>query len=115
MKRGYAIVTGALGGLGTAITKRLIAAGIPVIGTDRRGADLDVWLNEALDASERQHFSFIPLDVTKEEHVNELAEQLRAGDEVGRRDQRAGALAGAGGDAWRRGARRSRRGDGARG
>lgn len=78
MKRGYAIVTGAIGGLGTAITKRLIAAGIPVIGTDRRGEDLDAWQKEALDANERQHFSFIPLDVTKEEHVNQVAAQLRA-------------------------------------
>ncbi len=78
MKRGYAIVTGAIGGLGTAITKRLIAAGIPVIGTDRRGTDLDAWLSQALDAEERRQFSFITLDVTKEEHVDELAEQLRA-------------------------------------
>jgi len=78
MKRGYAIVTGAIGGLGTAITKRLIAAGIPVIGTDRRGTDLDAWLGESLDAQERQQFSFITLDVTKEEHVDEVAAQLRA-------------------------------------
>lgn len=78
MKRGYAIVTGAIGGLGTAITKRLIAAGIPVIGTDRRGTDLDAWLNEALDPKERAQFSFITLDVTKEEHVDEVAAQLRA-------------------------------------
>lgn len=78
MKRGYAIVTGAIGGLGTAITKRLIAAGIPVIGTDRRGTDLDAWLSEALDAQEREQFSFLTLDVTKEEHVDEVAAQLRA-------------------------------------
>lgn len=78
MKRGYAIVTGAIGGLGTAITKRLIAAGIPVIGTDRRGTDLDAWLSEALDAHEREQFSFLTLDVTKEEHVDEVAAQLRA-------------------------------------
>ena len=31
--RGHALVTGAIGGLGTAIVKRLIEAGIPVIGT----------------------------------------------------------------------------------
>ena len=78
MQRGHALVTGAIGGLGTAITKRLIAAGIPVIGTDRRGADLDTWQQEALDAKERAHFSFIPLDVTKEEHVDEVDAQLRA-------------------------------------
>ena len=39
--RGHALVTGAIGGLGTAITKRLIAAGIPVIATDRRATDID--------------------------------------------------------------------------
>jgi NAD(P)-dependent dehydrogenase (short-subunit alcohol dehydrogenase family) len=78
MNRGYALVTGAIGGLGTAITKRLIAAGIPVIGTDRRAADLEDWQRTALDDRERSQFSFIPLDVTKEEHVNELAAQLAA-------------------------------------
>lgn len=78
MQRGYALVTGAIGGLGTAITKRLIAAGIPVIGTDRRGTDLESWRHEALDETEQRQFSFVPLDVTKEEHIDQLAAQLRA-------------------------------------
>ena len=35
MTKKYALITGAIGGLGTAMTKRLIAGGIPVIGCDR--------------------------------------------------------------------------------
>lgn len=76
MNRGYALVTGAIGGLGTAIVKRLIAAGIPVIGTDRRGEDLDAWRNEALSADEQRAFTFYPLDVTKEDQVDDLATML---------------------------------------
>ena len=80
MERGYAIVTGAIGGLGTAICKRLIAAGIPVIGTDRRAADIHPWLEEQLDADERERFRFLPLDITQEEQVQQLADQLRVED-----------------------------------
>ncbi len=76
MNRGHALVTGAIGGLGTAIVKRLIAAGIPVIGTDRRGEDLDAWRSEELSADEQQAFTFYPLDVTKESQVDDLATML---------------------------------------
>lgn len=74
--RGHALVTGAIGGLGTAITKRLIAAGIPVIGTDRRATDIDPWMNEFLSVEEQAMFTFYPLDVTKEDQIATLAEQL---------------------------------------
>ena len=43
MKRGHAIITGALGGLGTAMTEKLCEAGIPVIATDRRQEDFGPW------------------------------------------------------------------------
>ncbi|MGK2871476.1 MAG: SDR family NAD(P)-dependent oxidoreductase [Alphaproteobacteria bacterium] len=77
MNRGHAIITGALGGLGTAMTRHLCAAGIPVIATDRRPEDFEAW-REALPAECRDLVSFYPLDVTKEEPVNELAATLAA-------------------------------------
>ncbi|HBD10844.1 MAG TPA: hypothetical protein DCZ13_01780 [Porticoccaceae bacterium] len=77
MNRGHAIVTGAIGGLGTAITKRLIAAGIPVIGTDRRLTDIDPWVEQELDADQKALFTGLPLDVTKEDQVTALADHLR--------------------------------------
>ena len=77
MNRGHAIITGALGGLGTAMTQKLCAAGIPVIATDRRQEDFGPW-RDALPAGIREMVSFYPLDVTKEEPVNELAATLSA-------------------------------------
>lgn len=74
--RGNALVTGALGGLGTAITKRLIAAGIPVIATDRRATDINPWIEEHLSMEEKALFNFFPLDVTKEDQITTLAETL---------------------------------------
>ncbi len=78
MNRGHAIVTGAIGGLGTAITKRLIAAGIDVIGTDRRAEDADPWIDANLSLEERAKFTFYPLDVTKEDQIATLSEKLAA-------------------------------------
>ncbi|MGK2871478.1 MAG: SDR family NAD(P)-dependent oxidoreductase [Alphaproteobacteria bacterium] len=75
MNRGHAIITGALGGLGTAMTKALCAAGIPVIATDRRAEDFAPW-REALPAEMRDQVSFFPLDVAKQEAVDELAATL---------------------------------------
>lgn len=77
MDRGHALVTGALGGLGTAITEALCNAGIPVVATDRRGEDFEEW-RDARDAKIRDMVSFYPLDVTKEEQVDELAGALKA-------------------------------------
>jgi acetoacetyl-CoA reductase len=77
MNRGHAIITGALGGLGTAMTEKLCAAGIPVIAIDRRQEDFTPW-REQLPASIRDQVSFFPLDVTKEEQVNELAATLKS-------------------------------------
>ena len=80
MSKGHAIVTGAIGGIGTAITKRLIAAGIHVIGTDRRADDIDPWIDANLSMEERAKFTFYPLDVTKEDQIATLAEKLGAED-----------------------------------
>lgn len=77
MARGHALLTGALGGLGTAITQALSAADIPVIATDRRAEDFAPW-RDRLPESARNQVSFYPLDVTKEEQVEELARTLNA-------------------------------------
>jgi NAD(P)-dependent dehydrogenase (short-subunit alcohol dehydrogenase family) len=76
MSKGHALVTGAIGGLGTAITKRLIADGIPVIGTDRRAADIGPWIDAELDDEEKAMFTGYPLDVGIEGQVDELAQKL---------------------------------------
>ena len=77
MNRGHAIITGGLGGLGTAMTHQLCAMGIEVIATDRRPEDFEAW-RAALPPEFRDRVSFYPLDVTKEEAVNELAATLAA-------------------------------------
>lgn len=77
MTRGHALLTGALGGLGTAITQALCAAGIPVIAADRRAEDFAPW-RETLPAAMRDQVSFYPLDVTKEQQIEELAGTLAA-------------------------------------
>ena len=41
--RGHALITDAIGGLGTAMTKQLVSEGLPVIGCDRKADELDAW------------------------------------------------------------------------
>ena len=77
MERGYALITGALGGLGTAMVRRLRARGIPVVACDRRAEDAKPWL-EKLEPAERDGVVFHPLDVTREEQVATLAAELAA-------------------------------------
>ncbi len=77
MNRGHAIITGALGGLGTAMTEKLCAMGIQVIATDRRAEDFAPW-RETLPAAIRDQVSFYPLDVVKQEQVDQLAATLAA-------------------------------------
>ncbi len=73
--RGHALITGALGGLGTAMVRRLTALGVSVVACDRRADDAEAWLSK-LDAEERDHVVFHPLDVTREEQVEALAREL---------------------------------------
>ena len=76
--RGHALITGAIGGLGTAMTKRLVADGIPVIGCDRKTpAELDAWRQKSLTPEESARVTLFPLDVTKDEQVDALAAELR--------------------------------------
>lgn len=77
MAKKYALITGAVGGLGTAMTKRLIAKGIPVIGCDRKTPDeLEQWRQSALTPAEAEQVTLFPLDVTKDEHVDDLAAEI---------------------------------------
>jgi 3-oxoacyl-[acyl-carrier protein] reductase len=73
----YTLVTGAFGGLGTAIVRRLIEDGQQVIATDRRIEDGDAWL-EGFEAPLREHILMRGLDVTKLEQVESLRDELNA-------------------------------------
>jgi NAD(P)-dependent dehydrogenase (short-subunit alcohol dehydrogenase family) len=73
---GHALVTGAVGGIGSATTRRLLKAGYQIIACDRRESLAGDWLAQ-LSAEEQKRVSFYPLDVSKEDQVNALAETLR--------------------------------------
>lgn len=75
MAQGHALLTGALGGLGTAMTAQLRADGIEVIATDRRAEDAEAWLAQFDDAA-RAGITFHALDVLKEEQFDDLARDL---------------------------------------
>ena len=97
-QRTATIVTGALGGLGTAIVARLLADGQAIVACDRRAEDAEPWF-ERFAPDERKRIEFQPLDVTREEQVAAFAETLRkAGVHVDRVVNNAG-IQGAG-DVW---------------
>ncbi|MSQ48214.1 MAG: SDR family oxidoreductase [Deltaproteobacteria bacterium] len=75
--QGQVLITGAVGGLGTAMVKRLLGEGHTVIACDRAQEQAGAWL-ERLPPDQQGRVSFHPLDVTKEEQVNALAETLRS-------------------------------------
>lgn len=74
--RGQVLVTGAVGGLGTAMVQRLLHEGHTIVACDRAQDQAGAWL-ERIPAEQRSRVEFHPLDVTKEEQVNALAETLR--------------------------------------
>ena len=69
------LVTGALGGLGTAIVERLLDDGVEVIVCDRRAKDLPAWI-EQFAPHQRPRIEFHPVDVTKESQIDDLARVL---------------------------------------
>jgi 3-oxoacyl-[acyl-carrier protein] reductase len=92
------LVTGALGGLGTAMVAHLVREGRSILACDRRAADLSAWL-ERFAPAERERIEFHALDVTREDDVAALAEKLRAtGVHVDRLVNNAGVQGGA--DVW---------------
>lgn len=74
---GHVLVTGAVGGLGTAMVQRLLGEGHTVIACDRQADLAGDWL-QRLPADQQGRVSFFPLDITKEDQVNALADTLRA-------------------------------------
>jgi NAD(P)-dependent dehydrogenase (short-subunit alcohol dehydrogenase family) len=74
-ERTATLVTGALGGLGTAIVDRLLDDGREVIVCDRRAEDLPAWL-ERFAPDRRPRIEFHPVDLTRESQVEELARLL---------------------------------------
>jgi NAD(P)-dependent dehydrogenase (short-subunit alcohol dehydrogenase family) len=69
------LVTGALGGLGTAIVDRLLDDGSEVIVCDRRAEDLPAWL-ETFAPDKRRRIEFHPVDLTRESQVDDLKRVL---------------------------------------
>lgn len=76
--RGHVLITGSLGGLGTAMVQRLLSEGHSVIACDRAAQGADAWL-AALPAEERDRVRFFPLDVSQENQVEALVSELQAG------------------------------------
>ena len=74
-RHGQVLITGALGGLGTAMVRRLLQEGHTIIACDRKAEVAGEWL-ERLPAEQRQSVRFAPLDVTKEDQVDGLAKRL---------------------------------------
>jgi NAD(P)-dependent dehydrogenase (short-subunit alcohol dehydrogenase family) len=74
--QGQVLITGAVGGLGTAMVQRLLGEGHTIIACDRAQDQAGAWLDR-LPADQRGQVTFYPLDVTKEEQVNALADTLR--------------------------------------
>lgn len=62
MNRGSALVSGALGGLGTAICLRLLNQGYSVVACDRRGDDAPVW-HEQFSDEQLQRLRFRAFDI----------------------------------------------------
>ncbi len=73
--RGHALVTGALGGLGTDIVKTLLEQGYDVVACDRRGDDAEPWLASFSEA-ERARIAYHTFDVRDLEAVEGLRRHL---------------------------------------
>ena len=81
MEGKVAIVTGAAGGIGEAIVKRLGEKGVKVVGTGRTASKLEA-LKEKLGGS--MEFTYVATDITAEEAPREIVE--KAISEFGRLD-----------------------------
>jgi NAD(P)-dependent dehydrogenase (short-subunit alcohol dehydrogenase family) len=75
MNRGHALVTGALGGLGTAITRILLEQGYAVVACDRRRDDAAAWMAQ-FSAAERLRIAFHAFDVRDFAAVEVLRDRL---------------------------------------
>lgn len=75
--RGHVLVTGALGGLGTAIVARLLRDGAQVIAVDRRADDAGAW-SAQFGADMGSRLEVAAVDITREAEVESLRENLAA-------------------------------------
>ncbi len=76
LTKGHALMTGALGGLGTAMVRRFLLEGAPVVACDRRAGLAEKWL-EGFSPEEQDRILFRPVDITREEEVQALAQDLK--------------------------------------
>jgi len=91
----FTLVTGAFGGLGTAIVRRLVADGQHVIASDRRVEDEAAWLAGFAD-HERERIHTRALDVTRLDDVEAFRDELAGeGWRVDRLVNNAGVASGA--------------------
>lgn len=77
--RGRVLITGAIGGLGTAMVHRLLSEGHTIIACDRAADRADGW-RQQFPADHQERLEFHPLDVGKEDQVIALTDTLRAKD-----------------------------------
>ena len=74
-EHGHVLITGGVGGLGTAMVHRLLEHGYEIIATDRATDTAAHWL-DAIPAAQHDRVRFAPLDVTKEGDVEAFAANL---------------------------------------
>lgn len=74
-EHGHVLITGGVGGLGTAVVHRLLEQGYEVIATDRETGTAADWL-EDIPADRRDRVRFEPLDVAREGDVDAFAGNL---------------------------------------
>ncbi len=74
---GHVVVTGALGGLGTAIVARLLKEGARVIAVDRRDDAAGAWSSQ-FEASARARLEVATVDITRESEVESFRSRLEA-------------------------------------
>lgn len=77
MQHGDVLLTGALGGLGSAIALALLAQGHRLVCCDRRADEAAAWL-EQFSSDERERIEFHGLDVRDLDQVGQLRERLEA-------------------------------------
>ncbi|MEM7542768.1 MAG: SDR family NAD(P)-dependent oxidoreductase [Pseudomonadota bacterium] len=75
MSEGHVLLTGALGGLGTQITRTLLTRGYDIVACDRRAADAEPWLAE-FSQDELAHLTFEAFDVRNLGEVDALKSRL---------------------------------------
>jgi 3-oxoacyl-[acyl-carrier protein] reductase len=73
-----AIVTGAAGGIGRAVVRGLLAAGIRVAGVDRDRQPLEALAANAREQGKADDLLTIPTDLTNDSAASEIAKATRA-------------------------------------